>query len=136
MDADGAVVCDASVFAALVFGEPGSDKARSLTRGRRLYAPTLLRYEVAQVATRKATETPSAAPIVDKAFAAGLHVPVKLLEPSWPALVELARTHSLTAYDAAYLQVALALGIRLATLDKRLGQVARELGIQAQPQTG
>lgn len=133
--ADRAVVCDASVLAAMVFGEPGSAEAHSLTRSKRLLAPSLLRYEMAQTAVNKCTRSPDDAPRVAQAFASSLRVPVRLLVPSWPAVVELARTHGLSAYDASYLQLARELRIRLATLDTRLGQVAEALGIKAGSRT-
>ena len=40
-------------------------------------------------------------------------------------VLSLARKHVLTAYDAAYLALALAERLPLATLDKRLAQAAR-----------
>jgi len=46
-------------------------------------------------------------------------------------VVQLARAHGLSAYDASYLQIALALRVPLATLDTRLGKVADKLGIRA-----
>lgn len=133
MDATEAVVCDASVLASIAFEEPDSSEARSLTRSRRLLAPSLLRYEMAQVAVTKCTRNPNDASRVVQAFAASLRVPVRLLMPSWPAVVELARTHKLSAYDAAYLQLARELHIRLATLDVRLRRVAEALGLKAAP---
>ena len=134
MGADEAVVCDASALAAMIFGESGSAEAHFLTRSRRLLAPTLLRYEMAHIAVRKLAFALDEAPRAQKAFAAGLRVPVRLVEPSWPAVVELARTNGVSAYDASYLQVALALHVPLATLDRRLAQVAEGLGIRAGPQ--
>jgi predicted nucleic acid-binding protein len=135
MDAIRAVVCDASVLAAIAFEEHNSAEAQALTRSRRLLAPSLLRYEMAQVAVGKCTRSPNDASGIVRAFAASLRVPVRLLMPSWPAVVELARTHSLSAYDASYLQLAKELHIRLATLDARLGRVAEALGIKATPRT-
>jgi predicted nucleic acid-binding protein len=41
------------------------------------------------------------------------------------ALMQLARRHQLTAYDAAYLELALRKGHPLATLDSRLATAAR-----------
>jgi predicted nucleic acid-binding protein len=133
MHSDEAVVCDASVLAAIAFNEDLSLDARALTRSRRLYAPPLLRYEMAQTAVTKSASAGGDGRRVQQAFAATLRVPIKLVVPSWPEVVELARAHGLSAYDASYLQVALALRIRLATLDKRLAQVAEKLGAIAIP---
>lgn len=44
-------------------------------------------------------------------------------------LMLLARKHRLTAYDAAYLELALREGLALATLDAELGQAARAEGV-------
>lgn len=46
------------------------------------------------------------------------------------ALVTLARKHRLTAYDAAYLDLAVRTGTLLATLDRSLANAARTEGIQ------
>ena len=43
----------------------------------------------------------------------------------------LARAHGLTTYDASYLEVAVRLGIPLATLDQALAKAAADEGVQA-----
>lgn len=43
--------------------------------------------------------------------------------------MDMGRSHSLTAYDAAYLELASRTGLPLATLDKRLRKAAASLGI-------
>ena len=43
----------------------------------------------------------------------------------------LARAHGLTTYDASYLEVAVRLGIPLATLDRTLARAAADEGVQA-----
>ena len=136
MGADSPVVCDASVLAAITFGEPRAGEALALMRGRRLLAPSLLRYELAQVAVRKCRAAAENVGRVEAAFEASLGVPVRLAEPSWMAVLALARDSGLTAYDAAYLQLALEIGVPLATLDTRLGRAADDLGLRAQPQDG
>lgn len=44
-------------------------------------------------------------------------------------VMDLARTHHLTVYDAAYLSLAIKEGLPLATLDRKLGAAATALGI-------
>ena len=51
------------------------------------------------------------------------------VNPFVPAVDVLARRHSLTAYDAAYLELAIRLAIPLATLDKDLRKAARAAGV-------
>ena len=50
-------------------------------------------------------------------------------EQVWTDTVELADMHGLTLYDATYLELALRTGLPLATLDKRLGKAALDIGI-------
>ena len=57
MPAD-AVVVDASALAALLFGEPSGPALAARLDGRALFAPTLLRYEVASVCLRKERAEP------------------------------------------------------------------------------
>jgi len=45
-------------------------------------------------------------------------------------VLSLARSHGLTAYDAAYLELAIRLGLPLATLDNALKRAAQNVGVQ------
>jgi len=45
---------------------------------------------------------------------------------AWSATLDLSRRHDLTLYDAAYLELGLRIGARIATSDKRLRQAAFE----------
>lgn len=50
------------------------------------------------------------------------------------ATLQLARRHKLSAYDAAYLELALRSGLPLATLDEKLLKAARKAGVARFPQ--
>lgn len=119
------LVVDASVFAALLFGEPEADLAKAWTRGKQLFAPKLLDYEVANVAIKKirlGLAAPSVGAALQNYEAADIH----LLDPDSTALVGLANRYQLSAYDAAYLWIAAELKAPLATFDRRLGVAARK----------
>ncbi len=51
-------------------------------------------------------------------------------------LLDLARRHVLTVYDAAYLEVAVRRSLPLATLDRRVHEAASALGITTIPHYG
>jgi predicted nucleic acid-binding protein len=53
--------------------------------------------------------------------------------PSFDHTLELCDRHSLTVYDAVYLELALRRGFRLATLDNALAGAARSLGLEVLP---
>lgn len=46
------------------------------------------------------------------------------------ATLQLARRHKMSAYDAAYLELALRTGLALATLDEKLSKAARKTGVK------
>ena len=54
----GAKVVDASVLAALAFGEARAAEAKKALRKGRLYAPRLMGYELAHVAVKKISRRP------------------------------------------------------------------------------
>jgi predicted nucleic acid-binding protein len=118
------VVTDASALAALLFGEPaGADVADRLEE-RPLFAPTLLRYEMASVCLKKARREPERLDTLEEAL--GLLSRLDLHEVQVPAgeIVRLARETELTVYDAAYLWLAEDLGAELVTLDEGLGRAS------------
>jgi predicted nucleic acid-binding protein len=118
------VVVDASVVAALLFLEPQAESLVTQLAGADLAAPSLLPYEVSNVAIMKVRRrliTPAAA-------ANSLDLLARLdvrLHPV-PALraFEIAERTGLTAYDGAYVWLAGALGAPVATLDARVARAA------------
>lgn len=133
--ADGFVL-DCSVTMAWCFedeGDPGSDAVLDRLGEVDAVVPALWPLEVANVllvAERRGRLTASdssrftallgALPIsVDR----GLDAPVV------PGLLAVAREYGLTAYDAAYLELAMRLGLPLATRDSELMGAARRAGV-------
>lgn len=67
-------------------------------------------------------------------FARGLHaLPIRIDQETatqvWSATHTIAESHQLSAYDAAYLELALRLGAPLATKDRPLAAAAHSLGV-------
>jgi len=130
-----AVVLDNSILVAWVLGEPSplveqviDDLATAAG-----HVPALWPYELANVlvvAQRRGRITAShAARAV--ALVRGLDLTVEPVEPArvLEHVAELALKHGLTAYDAAYLDLAMRLGAVLATLDADLARAARACGV-------
>lgn len=97
------------------------------------YVPALWHLEVANallVGERKARCT--AADITTwTGFLASLPIALdaETMLRAWSDTLNLARTHKLAAYDAAYLELAVRRGIPLATLDKQLRDAAKAAGV-------
>jgi predicted nucleic acid-binding protein len=124
-DAD-VVVVDASVLAALAFVEARAAEAADLLRDRRLFAPGLLWYEMSEVARVKSASRPEESPAILGQLEMARRLPIVLRSPRWADLPQLALNTGLTAYDAAYLSLAMSLDAPLATFDQRLKQASDE----------
>lgn len=113
-------VVDASVVAALVFGEPGAREAAALLSDAELIAPTLLKFELANTAWKKATRHPEESSLIAAGLRLALELDVRYVEVDHEAVLDLALEKGLTAYDACYLWLARTLKAPLATFDTKL----------------
>ena len=121
-------VVDASIIAAWALGEPDDrvTEIRARLQNDNALAPSLWWYEVRNALIQnerrqRLTESDTAA------FLTGLSELGITLDhsPDEATVIGLSRRHRLTAYDAAYLELAMREGLPLATLDRELIQAAR-----------
>lgn len=98
-----------------------------------LEAPGLIAWEVANVLQMKVRRGQLTRADRGRMLARLEELPVSLhpapTTPELWATAELCDAHGLTAYDAAYLLLALQLGVPLATLDAQLTRAARAEGL-------
>lgn len=130
------IVVDASVSGGWCFGDeatPYTDAALEVVAGSGAVVPTLWLYEIANmltIAERRGRVTREDVVRVHESMAA---LPIEVDQPrgvsSLPALTHLARDHGLTAYDAAYLELALRTRSTLATRDAALRTAAARAGV-------
>ena len=118
-------VVDASVFAAASFREPRQREAERIIAAGGLFAPTLVKYEMANIARKKIELLPQRREFIVTALQRFLNLNIDLREVDCQRVVELATLTGLTAYDASYLFVARELGMPLLTFDRQLARVAR-----------
>jgi predicted nucleic acid-binding protein len=135
---DGALVADASLCGAWLLPDEASDRAdallEALVAGRcQLIVPALWWYELTnlvRIAQRRRRLTrrdgQAALQALDALPAPACDVPDG---PARQQIEALARDHALTAYDAAYLELAQRLKLPLLSADQRLETAARELGL-------
>jgi predicted nucleic acid-binding protein len=119
-----ALVTDASIIAASLFGEDGHAEALALLHGRTLHAPHLLDNEIANVGLKKLRRERLSSKAIAAALQAYARLPIERHAVDAESLAVIAERHDLTAYDAAYLHVAEQLGAPLATLDEKLASAA------------
>lgn len=121
-----AVVVDASAFAALVFGEPERADIEACLHGASVFAPHLLRAELANIAWKKARRHPDETGRIMTALHTAMaddRINWSDVDPVDAALVALET--GTTAYDASYLWLAGSIGADLVTLDRDLALAAR-----------
>ena len=113
------VVVDASVLAAVTFAEESADEWRPKLEGAEVYAPSLLRYEMASVASKRCRERPDKARDILAALDRALdpRSGIKFREPNQMDVVLLSTVTRLSPYDASYLYLAGFLGADLLTAD-------------------
>ncbi|MBK5307557.1 MAG: type II toxin-antitoxin system VapC family toxin [Frankiaceae bacterium] len=127
-------VLDASVAMSWCFEDettPASENVLDLLAVQDALVPALWVYEVTNVLAvaerrRRLTEAQSAH------FLDLLHqLPIGVAEspPDATALLDVARRHQISAYDAAYLALAAQHGLALATLDSQLAARASDAGV-------
>lgn len=114
-------VVDASAIAAVLFDEPEAAPIIGSVTGA-LIAPDLMRYELASICATKLAREPQCAKLILLRYGLLARLAVDYAEPDWESLPLLARQWEISAYDAAYLQLALARKVPLVTLDSRLAK--------------
>jgi predicted nucleic acid-binding protein len=126
------LVIDASVALALVLPDEQSDWAAdvvSLVARTGARAPMLWEYEVVSGLRNAEHRQRISAEDVDDALTLLSRLPIRLEQPSAQSILRLSRDHALTAYDAAYLAVAVRHGLPVATRDHALATAAQAEGV-------
>lgn len=137
-------VLDASVALAWAIDDPEPVSAKeireSFDKGRRALVPPLWVLEVANgliLAERRerldADEVERACYLYERMMATYIEVHTDPPPAAFRRVQELARKHQITAYDAAYLVLALQLRIPLATFDSSLAAAAKKSGVAVLP---
>jgi predicted nucleic acid-binding protein len=117
------VVVDASALAALVFHEPDAEAVAKRLERASIAAPTLLKFELANVAwkkTRRSSPTEAATVLQNFGDALDLGRRIAFHDVDHVDVVLIARATGLSTYDASYVWLAGWLGAELVTLDQRL----------------
>lgn len=132
-----ALVLDASMALAWCFEDEWSDESDTVLRAlatEEVTVPAVWSFEVSNAALRGLRRTR----LTTAAFLSFLRtletLQIRYYEPLRPGsledLVSLAQRHNLSAYDAAYLDLAIKLGLPLATLDGALREAASHSGVR------
>lgn len=126
-------VVDASVAACWLLPDEGNrraDAAFARFPGDTAIAPSLWWFEMRNIFVSNERRGRIDSARTSRALALLNGLPIRLdHQPDDAVLMALARIHQLTAYDAAYLELALRENVPLATLDDALLRAARAEGV-------
>jgi predicted nucleic acid-binding protein len=129
-----AFVIDASVVGCWAFDvehHPIASDARERIRHEEAHAPSLWWYEVRNtllVSERRGRIAEAAVADFLRSLA---QLPIRIdIQPVEPKLMDVARRHRLSVYDAAYLELAARLDMPLLTLDSSLARAAVAAGVR------
>jgi len=133
----GPFVADTSITLAWCFADESTESSRNILAGlQNAYAvvPSLWPFEVANALASAERRGRITQPEISGFFQFLNQMPIHIERREslwlWQAILPLARQHRLTAYDAAYLDLAKRESLPLATLDENLQQAALALQIR------
>lgn len=121
------LVVDASAIAAVLFAEDEGETIRAHVRGESLLAPQLIDYELANICWKRIRREPGAQLEMLSMLTGVDTLAIERVTVPPSEVVNLAVRTGLTAYDAAYLWLAMSRDVELVTLDNRLARVNQAL---------
>lgn len=123
------IVADTNTFLAVTLYEPEREKIIRLTVGHDLIAPDILPFEIGNALSamlkRRTIEPESLLSVWD----ATQQIPVDLRSVNIREALKIASQCNIYAYDAYFIVCAVSLHSPLITLDQRMIEVARSLGV-------
>lgn len=124
------IISDTNVFLAVVLNQPEKDRIIQITSGIDVSAPEILPYEIGNALSAMLKRGQISDKEALAAQKATNKIPVRLLATDIQEALKLAIELNIYAYDAYFLQCAVALSSPLITLDNRMKRVATELNIE------
>ncbi|WP_342361564.1 type II toxin-antitoxin system VapC family toxin [Terrarubrum flagellatum] len=130
-------VIDASVMASIVLPDESSvkaDRVASILDAEGAEVPAFFLIEVANTlllaVRRRRIDEETWRRLLESLTTLKLRVDAETHAHAWTTISDVACRYQLTAYDAAYLELAQRKALSLATLDSRLAEAARAAGVE------
>lgn len=124
------IVADTDIFLAVVLNEPERPRIIELTADCQIIAPEILPYEIGNALSAMLKRQQLTSEQIGLAFKRTQQIPVHLFKVNIENALVIATEYNIYAYDAYFLQTALAYNCPLLTLDKKMKSVATLLNIE------
>ncbi len=138
--AEGDFVLDVSLTCAWCFADEASAEAWSLLERLKIgraHVPSLWLWETGNVLIQAGRRSRITSAAIRTFLGLLENLPIAIdqanVRTAWHDTLALAGSHRLTSYDAAYLELALRLGLPLASRDQALNAVASQEGVPLLP---
>lgn len=123
------IVVDTNIFLAVVLNEPEKQNIIGITANTTVIAPEILHYEMGNALSAMVKRNQVTIEEALLAREAAEKIATRLVAVDIKSALELALNHNIYAYDAYFLQAAIAFSCPLLTLDRQLKRVASSLNI-------
>jgi predicted nucleic acid-binding protein len=123
------VVIDTAALLAVLLDEPERPALLAATTGAVLFAPASLPWEVGNALVAAVRRRRLTAAEAEAGWTAYQTIPIRLVEVDIGRAMALATERGLYAYDAYMLELARSRGLPLLTLDAKLSDAARLVGV-------
>jgi predicted nucleic acid-binding protein len=124
------IIADTNIFLAVALDEPEKEHIIEVTAGCDVIAPEILPYEIGNALTALIKRGKISKDEALALYEVTQQIPVKLISVDIPKALAIATRFNLYAYDAYFIQCALAMSCALVTLDGKLKEVAKSLSIK------
>ncbi len=125
-----AVVVDASVLIAIIGNEPEKAILVQQTRGKNLLAPESIPWEIGNAFSAMLKRNRVTVEQALQALDAYQQIPVRFVTVELSEALRIAAELNIYAYDAYLIRCSQKYGAPLLTLDRKLTQAGRDIGIQ------
>ncbi len=110
------IIADTNIFLTVVLNEPEKQRIIELSLGSEIITPELLPYEIGNALSAMLKRRQLSAEEMILAYKKVQQIPVTLVKVNITAALEIAAAHNIYAYDAYFLETALAHHCLLLTL--------------------
>jgi len=124
------IIADTNTFLAVVLNEPEKKQIVTLTVGHELAAPKILPFEIGNALSAMVKRGRLSKIEAMTAFEETMQIPVELRDIVIMNALDIACRNKIYAYGAYFLECALSLRGPLLTLDGRMKETARAVGVK------
>jgi predicted nucleic acid-binding protein len=124
------IIADTNIFLAVALDESEKGHIIEVTAGCDVISPEILPYEIGNALTALIKRHKVSKDEALALYEVTQQIPVKLISVDIPKALAIATRFNLYAYDAYFIQCALAMSCALVTLDGKLKEVANSLSIK------